>query len=124
MRKIAIVRNDTGNLGKYISNRFLQLLGNRCMIIDAQNGFPQDIKTWSSSNNVVGIILGGSRASVNDGDAWMAKELEFVRRIIDLGLPILGICFGHQILGKLFGIDKFQNACIPQGTAFPASPWF
>ncbi len=110
MRKIAIVRNDAGNLGEYISNRFSQLLGDRCMIIDAQEGFPQDAKTWSSSNNVIGVILGGSRASVNDTDAWIAEELKFVRKILDLGLPVLGICFGHQILGKLFGADIEMKA--------------
>ncbi len=105
MRKIAIVHNDAGNLGEYLSNRFVQLLGDRCIIIDAREGFPDDTKTWSGSNNVIGVILGGSRASVNDGNAWIAEELKFVRKIIDLDLPILGICFGHQILGKLFGTD-------------------
>ncbi len=110
MIKIAIVRNDAGNLGEYISNRFSQLLGKRCMTIDAREGFPHDVKTWSSSNNVIGVILGGSRASVNDGDAWIAEELEFAGRIIDLYLPILGICFGHQILGKLFGADIERKA--------------
>ncbi|HEY9204492.1 MAG TPA: type 1 glutamine amidotransferase [Candidatus Methanoperedens sp.] len=80
------------------------------MIIDARKGLPQDAKTWSSSNNVVGVILGGSRASVNDRDAWIAEELKFAGKIIDLYLPILGICFGHQILGKLFGADIERKA--------------
>jgi len=105
MRKIAIVRNDRGYLGEYILNKLAQLLLDRCVVIDAWKGFPQDIGAWVSSNNVKGIILCGALTSVNKDEEWMKDELKFVSKLIDLHLPILGICFGLQIIGKIFGAN-------------------
>lgn len=110
MRKIAIVRNDKGYLGEYISNRMTQLLQGRSIIIDAWKGFPQDMEAWVSSNNVIGVILCGALTSVNKNDEWMKEELKFAGRLIDLRLPILGICFGQQIIGKFFGVNIERKA--------------
>lgn len=105
MAKIAIIRNDQGYLGEYILSRLVHLLKDKCIIIDAWKDFPHDVKTWSISNNIKGVILSGSLASVNDDNEWIDEELEFVGRFMDLHLSILGICFGHQILGKYFGAN-------------------
>lgn len=45
-----------------------------------------------------GIILSGGPASVYDEDApKVSKE------VYDLGAPVLGICYGHQLTGEYFG---------------------
>lgn len=110
MRKIAIVRNDKGYLGEYISNRLTQLLRGKSTVIDAWKGFPENIEAWASSNNVKGIILCGALTSVNKDDEWIKEELNFAGRLIDLNFPVLGICFGQQILGKLFGVNIERKA--------------
>ena len=48
--------------------------------------------------NVSGIILSGGPGSVNDKNAP-----KFDKEILDLGIPILGICYGHQLLGQVLG---------------------
>lgn len=104
MEKIVIVRNDKGCVGQYISERLSYLLQSKCIVINAWDGFPQDIEAWALLGDIKGVILGGSLASVNDDYAWIEEELKFIGQIIDQRIPILGICFGHQLLGKYFGV--------------------
>ena len=55
------------------------------------------------SKNPQGIILSGGPASVYDEDAYKADE-----EIFELGLPILSICYGMQLL-----IDYFGGEIVP-----------
>jgi len=48
--------------------------------------------------NIAGIILSGGPLNVYEND-----KFKFDKKILKLGIPILGICFGHQILSKLLG---------------------
>ena len=46
-------------------------------------------------NNVYGLILSGGPLNV-----YQSSKINFDKKILNLGIPILGICFGHQILSK------------------------
>ena len=48
--------------------------------------------------NVKGIILSGGPLSV-----YQNNRGKLNKKVIELGIPILGICFGHQILSKIMG---------------------
>ncbi|MDC1365748.1 glutamine-hydrolyzing GMP synthase [Pelagibacteraceae bacterium] len=50
------------------------------------------------NENIAGIILSGGPLNVYEND-----KFKFDKKILKLGVPILGICFGHQILSKLLG---------------------
>ena len=56
------------------------------------------IKKKDINKNVKGLILSGGPLNV-----YQIKKNSFDEKIIQLGIPILGICFGHQILSKLNG---------------------
>jgi GMP synthase-like glutamine amidotransferase len=49
------------------------------------------------------IILTGSEASILEREAWVDREVEFVRDALGQGLPILGSCYGHQLLALAVG---------------------
>ncbi|MFC4358447.1 type 1 glutamine amidotransferase [Halobium salinum] len=51
------------------------------------------------------VVLTGSTAGVYDADdhPWMAEERRFVRRLVDAGVPTLGVCFGHQLVNDALG---------------------
>ena len=56
------------------------------------------IKNKDINNSIKGIILSGGPLNV-----YEINKYSFDKRIIENGIPILGICFGHQILSKLNG---------------------
>tara|TARA_Y100000768_G_scaffold13852_1_gene9705 strand:- start:79 stop:1641 length:1563 start_codon:yes stop_codon:yes gene_type:complete len=56
------------------------------------------IKNKNIDNSIKGIILSGGPLNV-----YEKKRYSFDKKIIENGIPILGICFGHQILSKLNG---------------------
>ncbi len=48
------------------------------------------------------LIMGGPM-SVNDSDSWITEELAFLQATLRKDIPILGICFGSQLLAKALG---------------------
>ena len=50
------------------------------------------------NNNIGGIILSGGPLNVYQND-----KFKFDKKILSLKIPVLGICFGHQILSKELG---------------------
>lgn len=50
-----------------------------------------------------GVVLLGSPVSVYDPLPWIAKEIALVEQAVQLNLPVLGICFGAQLLAKALG---------------------
>ena len=56
------------------------------------------IKSNNIDNKIKGIILSGGPLNV-----YEIKKYSFDKKIIQKRIPVLGICFGHQILSKLNG---------------------
>ena len=56
------------------------------------------IKNKDIDSSIRGIILSGGPLNV-----YQINKYSFDKKIINLNIPILGICFGHQILSKLNG---------------------
>ncbi len=54
-------------------------------------------------DNLEGIIITGSAYGVYDDIGWIEPLRNFVRNIYDRQIPMLGICFGHQIMADALG---------------------
>lgn len=52
---------------------------------------------------LAGVVLLGSAASVNDPAPWQTALVEWLLPRVTAGLPTLGLCFGHQLLIRMFG---------------------
>ena len=50
------------------------------------------------SKDILGFILSGGPLNV-----YQTKKVSFDEKILNQGVPILGICFGHQIISKELG---------------------
>ncbi len=59
--------------------------------------FSQSPESYKEKN-LKGIVLSGGPSSVFDQDAPFCTS-----EVFELGVPVLGICYGLQIIGKLFG---------------------
>jgi len=56
------------------------------------------------------VVMGGGMNIYQHRDhPWLVAEKEFLRRAIDAGKPILGICLGAQLLADVLGGKVFQN---------------
>jgi len=59
-------------------------------------------------DSLSGAVITGSGAMVTDGEWWMEQSAAWLRQAVEQGLPLLGICFGHQLLAHALG-GKVDN---------------
>lgn len=50
-----------------------------------------------------GAVITGSHDMVTDDSPWIADTAEWIRQAAAAGLPLFGICFGHQLLADALG---------------------
>lgn len=84
---------DFGSQTCHLISRRIKDLGVETKIIDPENAL-REIK----KNNPVGIIFSGGPSSV-----YKKNSPTIDRKIFSLNIPILGICYGWQLIAHLFG---------------------
>lgn len=85
MKHIAIL--DFGSQYTHLIARTIRELGVLAKI------YHNDVSAEELGDNIEGIILSGGPQSVYDEKSLRAKE-----EVLQMGVPILGICYGHQFL--------------------------
>lgn len=55
------------------------------------------------------FIITGSSSSVTERAPWMLRTEDYVRQLIAGRRPLLGICFGHQIMAQACGGNVTKN---------------
>ena len=96
--------NSNNNLNKILvidfGSQFTQLIARRIRELGVFSEIVSHKKTNNLNifKNAKGIVLSGGPLNVYENN-----KVKFNKKIIELGIPILGICFGHQIIAKLMG---------------------
>ena len=95
----------SNNLGKVLiidfGSQFTQLIARRIREFGVFSEIISHKKINSSKiirQNIGGIILSGGPLNV-----YQNNKFTFDKKILKLNIPVLGICFGHQILSKELG---------------------
>ncbi|PRY48651.1 GMP synthase-like glutamine amidotransferase [Geodermatophilus tzadiensis] len=79
------------------------------------------------------VVMGSGAAAYDDTVPWLATELAYLRRAVDAGTPVLGVCFGGQALSRVLGgvvsaAPAGEHGFLPVETAdpelVPAGLWF
>lgn len=83
----------------------------------AGRGF--DFRTWrvldmqfpASPRDADGWIITGSRFGVYEDHPFIAPLEAFIRAVKEAHVPMVGICFGHQIIAQALGgrVEKFSG---------------
>lgn len=98
---------------------------------------PADVETYNFPNEeadpslagVDGVVVGGSGAGVYDepDQPWITRQKRFLEEVVEEGIPLLGICFGHQIVNELLGgsvADSGETRCHLVEASFADAPLF
>jgi GMP synthase (glutamine-hydrolysing) len=56
-----------------------------------------------------GVIVTGSGAMVTDRHAWSERSAQWLREAAHAGLPLFGICYGHQLIAHALGGEVGYN---------------
>ncbi|MCU0698407.1 MAG: GMP synthase [Myxococcaceae bacterium] len=72
-----------------------------------------------SLRGVDGLIMTGSPLSVTEPTPWMREAADVMVEAADGGLPVLGVCFGHQLLAWRLGARVQRN---PRGLELGSVP--
>jgi GMP synthase (glutamine-hydrolysing) len=73
---------------------------------------PEEVKALNEKFNVKGLILSGGPSSVYEPNAPKLNP-----RILEVDLPILGLCYGHQLLAQLTNGKVEPATCKEYGIA-------
>jgi GMP synthase (glutamine-hydrolysing) len=55
------------------------------------------------------FVITGSSSSVTERAPWMLRAEELVRAIAAARVPLLGLCFGHQMIAQALGGEVARN---------------
>ena len=97
----ADVRRDVGSYHRWFS----RLVGERAELV-IHRGFELPRPDFGGFD---GLILTGSASSLVEPEPWMHDAAGFVRDAAVAGLPVLGVCFGHQLVGRAWGCSVRVN---------------
>ena len=107
MKPVLCVRNDRDDtLG--ITPAVLGEAGVSLARLDA---FEPDVR-WPDLGEIGGLIVFGGEMNVDEIDRhpYLLRQRELMRRAVDAGLPVLGICLGAQMLARAFDARVYRAA--------------
>jgi GMP synthase (glutamine-hydrolysing) len=88
------------------------------MEIDRQETIVVDVtrhSTFPDYPNIAGIVITGSHAMVTERQPWSERTAKWLRAVVDRRIPVLGICYGHQLLADALDGTAGNN---PNGREF------
>lgn len=56
------------------------------------------------------IVMGGPMGVYDDTEfSWLVEEKEYIKKVIDAGKTVIGICLGAQLIAAVLGAKVYKN---------------
>ncbi|KAF3062227.1 putative glutamine amidotransferase-like protein C13C5.04 [Daldinia childiae] len=66
--------------------------------------------SYPDPETIDAILISGSKYSAYDNDDWIVRLTQYTRRCLEGGrVRVIGVCFGHQIVGRALGVEVGKN---------------
>ncbi len=73
------------------------------VVVNVEQGDLLPTRQALTGMGFAGAIVTGSAAMVTERRDWSERSADWLRDAADAGLPLLGICYGHQLLAHALG---------------------
>ena len=137
--RVLFVKQDHASPAGFVGSAFTDLgydVSEFTVVPESRYDSPDVTAVFPDPGGYDAIVFFGSAWSVYDEDtvgSWIGEEIAVARSAMDLGVPVLGICFGGQLLAAAVG-GSVSRAPAPEigwsmvDTSIPglidAGPWF
>ena len=137
--RVLFVKQDHASPSGFVGSAFTDLgydVSEFTVVPESRYDSPDVTAVFPDPGGYDAIVFFGSAWSVYDEDtvgSWIGDEIAVARSAMDLGVPVLGICFGGQMLAAAVG-GSVSRAPAPEigwsmvDTSIPglidAGPWF
>lgn len=64
---------------------------------------PRQGTNWPAPAQIAGVVVTGSPAMVTDRADWSERTAAWLAQLVEEEVPVLGICYGHQLLAHALG---------------------
>src|SRR5689334_19500343 len=105
--RLLIVQTGTTHLHGDYPRWFERTLGFEMPVVRAHAG--EALGPAIDRARPQGVIVTGSPLSVTENAPWMLRLGEDLLKLGAAGTPVLGVCFGHQLLARVAGGAVVQN---------------
>ena len=75
--------------------------------------------TGIKPENYARIILTGSETSISRSAPWVDQQIVLIQKALHKDIPLLGICFGHQLIARACGFSNYTRKA-----PYPEFGWF
>lgn len=75
-----------------------------------------------------GYVISGSRSGAYDDKRWIGELMAFIREAVREDVPMVGVCFGHQVMAAALGgtVERFDGGWgggVRTMTVTSSRPW-
>jgi GMP synthase (glutamine-hydrolysing) len=100
---VPAVEARRGPFAKMITDRIGPLWQGYYRVADVRTDEPPEV------DGAAAVIITGSASNVPNREPWMLRAEAWLRDVVGSGVPVFGICFGHQMLAQALGGEVIRN---------------